>query len=160
MKLLILASSLLSMSVFAEDVSSVDLSKLTITPVESLKLSQKNVTINGTIYQQNIRTISKNGIKSFTVDTPILVVGEIVNSVDGFSSYDVTGEIIVKLSGDADLEKFTQDNNLSIKQAYKSFYILKASDKNNLLPIVAQLKSLPNVVSATIDLADKSINTH
>ena len=160
MKLLILVSSLLSTSVLASQPSVEDLSKLSITPVDALKLAKKNVIINGVVYQQDVKPSLNKRTLSSDFEIPSLVIGEVVNSTDGFTAYDVTGEIIVKLSGDLDLEKFSKDNNLVIKQAYKNFYILKSGDKTNLLPLVNQLQSLPNVVSATIDLADKGINTH
>ncbi|PAJ74604.1 hypothetical protein CJF42_09805 [Pseudoalteromonas sp. NBT06-2] len=160
MKLLILASSFLSTSVLASQPSVADLSKLSITPVEALKLAQKQVMINGVVYQQKATQSLNKQSFSTDIEIPSLVIGEVVNSTDGFTAYDVTGEIIVKLAGDVDLEKFSKDNNLTIKQAYKNFYILKSGDKANLLPLVEQLQNLPNVVSATIDLADKGINTH
>jgi len=160
MKLLILVSSLLSTSVLASQPSVADLSKLSITPVEALKLAQKNVTINGVVYQQKVKPSFNKRVLSSHIEIPSLVIGEVVNSTDGFTAYDVTGEIIVKLAGDVDLETFSKNNNLTIKQAYKDFYILKSSDKTNLLPVVEQLQKLANVVSATIDLADKGINTH
>lgn len=160
MKLLILVSSLLSTSVLASQPSVADLSKLSITPVEALKLVKKSVTINGVVYQQEAQPNLNKHALSNHIEIPSLVIGEVVNSTDGFTAYDVTGEIIVKLAGDVDLDTFSKDNNLTIKQAYKNFYILKSGDKTNLLPLVEQLQSLPNVVSATIDLADKGINTH
>jgi hypothetical protein len=95
------------------------------------------------------------------IDLPkSVVIGEVVSSDDGFTSYQVTGEIIVKLKGNVDFTAFNQKNNLTIKQAYQEYYVLKAADKSNLLTLVNQLTTLENVESATIDLADLTITTH
>ncbi|MCF6457190.1 hypothetical protein [Pseudoalteromonas sp. MMG024] len=116
---------------------------LTITPVEQLTLAQSEVIVND-------KTFKTNGTKT-------VVPGLDVFDVSGLNAYTVTGEIIVKLSGDVDFEQFNKDNDLIIKQAFKSYYILKSQSQRDLLPLVDALKKLEGVSSVTLELVDKGV---
>lgn len=116
---------------------------LTITPVDQLTLSQSEVIVND-------KKFKTNGINT-------VVPGLEVYDVSGLNAYTVTGEIIVKLSGDVDFEQFNNDNDLIIKQAFKTYYILKSQSQRDLLPLVDALKKLDGVSSVTLELVDKGI---
>ena len=104
MKLLILVSSLLSTSVLASQPSVADLSKLSITPVEALKLVKKSVTINGVVYQQEAQPNLNKRALSNHVEIPSLVIGEVVNS---------TNDLAIKI------KKYQENDKLRKKIAKK-----------------------------------------
>lgn len=116
---------------------------LTITPVDQLESNQSEVVVND-------KTFRTNGANK-------VVPGLDVFDENGFNAYTVTGEIIVKLSGDVDFAQFNKDNDLIIKQAYKEYYILKSQSNRDLLPLVDALKQLDGVSSVTLELADKGV---
>ena len=143
MKKVILMAALAATTHIAMATSADQLKGLTITPVEQLALSDSEVIVNNKKFKTNGANTVVPGLEIF--------------DENGFNAYTVTGEIIVKLSGDVDFEQFNQDNDLIIKQAYKSYYILKSQSDRNLLPLVDALKKLEGVSSVTLELADKGI---
>ena len=159
MKVFLFAASVISAGVIASEPTEDTLSKLQIVSAEQLAQLQENIEVNGQTFTR--KATPKQRSLSSDIDIPAnLVIGEVISSNDGFTAYKVTGEIIVKLSGEADLTAFNQAHNLSIKQAYQNYYVLKASDTSNLLALVDALTVMPHVDSAAIDLADMSISTH
>lgn len=159
MKVFLFAASLISVSAIASEPTEQELSKLNIISAEQLALFQETVTINGIDYSRKASPQRQAVMQDLDLPKTV-VIGEVVSTSDGFTSYQVTGEIIVKLKGNVDFTAFNQKNNLTIKQAYGQYYVLKAVDNSNLLSIVNQLTALKNVESATIDLADLTITTH
>lgn len=151
----------LAMSVVPFDSSAQDIEKLkglTIQPVEKLAQQQITVEINGEKYRKPFSK-TKKGLRDLNSDgLPSVISGEVVYSEDGFNEYLITGEIIVKLSNTVDFSEFNKQHNLSVKQAYKNFYILKSESTEDLATLVKKLKAMPNVMSATIDLVDKNIH--
>lgn len=145
---------------FAQDIET--LKGLKIQPVEKFQSKQTTLEVNGKLYrkpmQWNTKKQNLEMSRSAKPELPPVISGEVLYSENGFEEYLVTGEIIVKLSGNTDLDSFNQQNNLTIKQAYKNFYILKGSNNANLLVLVDKLQALPNVQSATIDLVDRNID--
>ncbi|MDP4983669.1 hypothetical protein [Pseudoalteromonas tunicata] len=159
MKVLLIAASLMSAGVMASEPTPAELAKFKIVSAAQVAQMQENVQINGKVYTR--KATPKMQALTQEIDLPkSVVIGEVVSSDDGFTSYQVTGEIIVKLKGNVDFTAFNQKNNLTIKQAYQEYYVLKAADKSNLLTLVNQLTTFENVESATIDLADLTITTH
>ncbi len=116
---------------------------LAITPAELLEVDDSEVIVNN--------------IKFRTNGANKVVPGLDVFDENGFNAYTVTGEIIVKLSDDVDFEQFNKDNDLVIKQAYKTYYILKSQSNRDLLPLVDELKKLSGVSSVTLELVDKGV---
>ena len=116
---------------------------LTITPAEELNVLQTEVTVNGQKFKTHGQSSITEGLEVF--------------ANNGSSVYTVTGEIIVKLNKDVDFEQFNKDNDLVIKQAYKSYYILKSQSKRDLQPLVNALKTVDGVSSVTLELVDKGI---
>jgi len=143
MKKLLIGLALASCSQVAMAQNNEQFSGLTIKPIEELKLSQNEVTVNGKKYQTYGSSSVTEGLEVF--------------SNQGSSVYVVTGEIIVKLNKDVDFNQFNADNDLIIKQAYKSYYILKSESKRDLQPLVDALKVLDGVSSVTLELAEKGI---
>ena len=142
MKLLALIAALSSMSALANKDTS-QFKGLAITPVESIKIAQQAIIVNDLTYKTD----------GHSAVTPGLVVYD----KEGFNAYTVSGEIIVKLNKQVDFEQFNRDNDLMIKQAYKSFYILKSQSDRDLLPLVSKLEKLDGVSSVTLELVDKGI---
>jgi len=158
MKYLALLVGLTALSVQANQQETEQLKGLTIKPVETVKKKQPSVTVNGTKFLK--RAVKKvKGQKHLTdLTLPDVISGEVLYSEDGFTEYLVTGEIIVKLSSNVGLDHFNNIDGLTIKQAYKDFYILKSEANSDLLALVSQLNAMPEVLSATIDLVDRNIN--
>lgn len=165
MKKLILIASCVSFSFSANAVDVSTLANLKIMPVETLQTQQKTVTLNGQKYAKKLAATPKQAkqlkqqkVNSNTIDLPNVISGEVLYSEDGFFEYRVTGEVIVKLTGDVDFTEFNQRHNLTITQAYKNYYVLKGAAEKNLLSVVDELVALPNVASATIDIVDKNVS--
>ena len=159
MKVFLFAASIMSAGVMASEPTEQTLSKLNIVSAEQLVQLHENVEVNGQTFTRKAAPKQRN--LNSDIDIPAnLVIGEVISSNDGFTPYKVTGEIIVKLSGEVDFTAFNQTHNLSIKQAYQNYYVLKAADNSNLLALVNALTAMQYVDSATIDLADMSISTH
>ena len=163
MKYLILIASVASFTLLANQVDLSLLKSAKITPVETFKKQQKTVTLNGTTYVKSVaaknnKRSSKVAKQRVSVDLPTVISGEVLYSEDGFFEYLVTGEVIVKLTGAVDFTELNNRHNLSIKQAYKNYYVLKGQANDNLINVVNDLIAMPNVASATIDIVDKNIN--
>lgn len=158
MKYFAILASVAALSVQANNVDVKHLQGLEIKPIKNIKKLQNTVTINGTKYLKKVVKEDKNVAHARSITLPDVISGEVLYGEGGFNEYLVTGEIIVKLSSDVDFNHFNNTHDLSIKQAYESFYILKSNSGNDLLSIVKQLKAMPEVLSATIDLVDRSVD--
>lgn len=148
MKRITIALGLSAMSFvgLAQSVDVETLKGLSIQPVEQLQQQGNTLEVNGTTYKK--LTGSVDSVKN----------GDTLYSVDGLREFVVTGEIVVKLEGTMDFDKFSQQNDVTIKQAYKNFYILQTSDTVNLIAVVGELKTIPTVQSVTVDLVDKNVH--
>ncbi len=158
MKYLAILASLTALSVQANSVDVNHLQGMEIKPIKSVIKQQGTVTINGNKYLKKLAKKDKNVAMAKSITLPDVISGEVLYGEGGFNEYLVTGEIIVKLSSEVDFNHFNNIHDLSIKQAYANFYILKTNSNNDLLGVVAQLKAMPEVLSATIDLVDRSVD--
>lgn len=147
MKKMTIALGLSAMSFFgvAQTVDVETLKGYTIQPVEQLQQQGVQLELNGRVYKK--LSGSADSVKN----------GDVLYSLNGLDEFVVSGEIVVKLENAMDFEKFSQQNDVTIKQAYENFYILQTSDKANLLNVVGNLQAIPTVRSVTIDLVDKNV---
>ncbi|MFC3034079.1 hypothetical protein ACFOEE_16360 [Pseudoalteromonas fenneropenaei] len=96
--------------------------------------------------------------KLSTVDTAQDVSkGQIFVGTDGLHAYQATGEVIIKLSAVADADKVAKNHGLTLKQAYKHYYIV-TSRQANLAEVVKQLKADGTIVAASIDVRDLDVS--
>jgi len=170
MKYTLLATALLSLSTQAVEILPSEISAPSLAEIKNLKtlvlpMTQKNlISVNGkTFMKKTLNKAAKADLSSVnsTQGPDISVItGDVVFSEDGFNTYQVTGEILVKLDSDYDFTSFNAKHELSIKQAYNNFYILKSNDNSDLLPIVEELAQTTGIASVTLDLLNLSINTH
>ncbi len=128
MKYLPLAIALLSTTAFAQD-STTDVS----VPVD-VEVSQK-----------------------LKADAVTEANADLLLQANNGSVLQATGEVLVKIEGEADFEAFNKKHNLTITQAYGSFYILKSKESGDLKHVINELKLMPGVVSATLATANMSI---
>ncbi|WP_462151245.1 hypothetical protein [Pseudoalteromonas xiamenensis] len=83
--------------------------------------------------------------------------GQILVGENGLDAYRATGEVIIKLASVADADKLAQTHGLTLKQAYKQYYIVTAS-KTNLNDVIISLKKDGTVLSASLDLRDLGVS--
>ncbi|CAH9061184.1 hypothetical protein PSECIP111951_02434 [Pseudoalteromonas holothuriae] len=82
--------------------------------------------------------------------------GQIIIGDNGLSAFEATGEVIVQLASFADADEVAKTHGLTLKQAYKSFYVVTSS-KQNLTEVVESLKQEGTVLSANLGL--KNLDT-
>ncbi|MBD1584424.1 hypothetical protein [Pseudoalteromonas sp. S16_S37] len=82
--------------------------------------------------------------------------GQIIIGDNGLSAYEATGEVLIQLASFADADEVAKAHGLTLKQAYKSFYVVTASEQN-LTKVLADLKKEGTVVSANLGL--KNLDT-
>ncbi|BBN83759.1 hypothetical protein PA25_37440 [Pseudoalteromonas sp. A25] len=82
--------------------------------------------------------------------------GQIIIGDNGLSAYEATGEVLIQLASFADADEVAKAHGLTLKQAYKSFYVVTASEQN-LTAVIDNLKKDGTVVSANLGL--KNLNT-
>lgn len=128
---------------------------LTITPIEQFEANQVAVVVNGLNFQKASQEQAFNGVQ---FDDKIVLPGDTLVSDNGSITFDVTGEIIVKVNQAVDFEQFNSKNDLHIKQAYQDFYILTPNKVADLLPLVKALNALTGVESATLELRERGIS--
>ncbi|MCQ8878577.1 hypothetical protein NQT69_11240 [Pseudoalteromonas shioyasakiensis] len=155
--LLALVFTGLSSSVFAT-VTTEQLSGLKIKSAPVKQAGQK-VVINGEQFTKQLtkqaQTISlKRSARSLAAT---VVKGDIVTAENGFNEYQVTGEIVVELNTNSDVQALAKQHNLLIKQAYKDYYVLVDEHGRDLNQLVTTLAGLQQIKSANIDLRDTSL---
>ncbi|CCQ11711.1 hypothetical protein PALB_26120 [Pseudoalteromonas luteoviolacea B = ATCC 29581] len=134
-KISLIVALAFSSSVFAND------------PVDATELSQFEIQDAGVL----------NGSSFDSVNTAERIEkGQILVGQAGLEAYTASGEVVVKLASFADANKLAKAHNLTLKQAYKDFYIITSS-VNDLNQVLAALKKDGTVVSASIDLRDLGV---
>jgi len=159
MKITLLALALigLSSSVYAT-VTTEQLNGLKIKSAPA-KQAGHRVVINGEQFtkqltkQAQMRSLNHSARSSLAT----VVKGDIVTAENGFNEYQVTGEIVVELNTNNDLQALAKQHNLLIKQAYKNYYVLVDEHGRDLNQLVVTLGGLQQVKSANIDLRDTSL---
>lgn len=79
--------------------------------------------------------------------------GQVVIGENGLSAYQATGEVVIELAALADADKIAAAHGLTLKQAYKKFYVVTSSQAN-LLDVVNTLRQDGTIVSADLGLVD------
>ena len=127
----------------AMTVSSVALAN---TAVSNEELAQHSV--------QDVSVLLAQGGQFGTVnDGQSVEKGQIIVGENGLSAYKATGEVIIELATFADADKVAAAHGLTLKQAYKSFYVVTSS-QTNLTEVVNTLREQGTVISADLGLID------
>lgn len=79
--------------------------------------------------------------------------GQVIIGENGLSAYEATGEVIIELASFADVDKVAAAHGLTLKQAYKTFYVVTSSE-SNLTAVVNTLRKQGTVISADLGLID------
>jgi hypothetical protein len=95
--------------------------------------------------------------KTLKADAVVEKNTSLLSQADNGSVLKTTGEVLVKIEGSADFKAFNKKHNLTITQAYGSFYILKSKESGDLKQVIDELKLMPGVLSATLATANMSI---
>lgn len=115
-----------------------------------------DVTVLESLPIQGADSLAASGFQSVTAGQSV-EKGQILVGSNGLEAYRATGEVVVKLAHVGDADKLAQTHGLTLKQAFRNYYIVTSS-KENLVDVVSQLKKDGTVLSASIDLRDIGVS--
>lgn len=118
----------------------------------------QRVEINGEQFTKQAQARSfRRSARSLSTNTTPIIKGDIVTAENGFNEYQVTGEIVVELETNNDAHVLAKQHGLSLKQAYKQYYVLVDEQGRDLNRLITTLERSGQVKSANIDLRDTSL---
>ncbi|CAM4138322.1 hypothetical protein [Pseudoalteromonas byunsanensis] len=114
--------------------------------------------------QQALQDISQLPLSDLTQtsdlnDAHFVKKGQVIIGDNGLNAYQATGEVLIQLAAFANADEVAKAHNLTLKQAYKSFYVV-TSKQENLAQVLAALQQEGTVVSASLGLKDLGVKVN
>ncbi|WP_105170042.1 hypothetical protein [Pseudoalteromonas sp. T1lg23B] len=116
------------------------------------------------LQQQTLKDISQLPLSSMTQTSDLNEVhsvkkGQVIIGDNGLNAYQATGEVLIQLADFADADAVAKAHGLTLKQAYKSFYVV-TSEQENLAQVLAALQQEGTVISASLGLKDLGVKVN
>lgn len=83
--------------------------------------------------------------------------GDIITASQSAAGYQLTGEILLQLTGQADFAALAASYNLQLKHRFGNIVVVAAL-AGNLKPLLAQLAQEPTVLKASYDLRELGLS--